>query len=124
MILGFCQRDVIGNNYALDQIAFGPGHLSREAEVETITRVVLDNQQRTQSSRDCADGGKNGISGRRGKHLACNGCAQHAVPYVSGMRRLVAASATRDQRDLVVLNGLEIASKNYVVTSETRYAWI
>ena len=71
----------------------GAGALSREAEVETVARVVLDDQQTARLARDRQNARQHGVDRGRGEHIAADGGGQHPLPHKARMAGFMARAA-------------------------------
>ena len=92
------QGDVVVDDHHADIEPEGAGALGREAEVQPVARVVLDDQQAAQRTGDCKDCCQDRIDARRGEDITTDGRRQHAMPDEAGMGRFMAGSAARDDR--------------------------
>jgi hypothetical protein len=67
------QGHVVGHQDGLDRDPLGPGQLGRQPEVQSVARVVLDDQDRAARAGRGAHGGEDGVGGRRGEDVAGDG---------------------------------------------------
>jgi hypothetical protein len=86
------QRRIVGHKDGLDRDPLGLGNLRREAEVQTVAGVVLDDQERTARPDRGAESGQDGVGAGGGEHVAGNGGAQHPAADITCVRWLVAAT--------------------------------
>ena len=94
------QGYVVVHHHHLDLQAVGPGAFGREAEIQPVPGVVLDDQQAPGLARNGENAGEHRVHGGRGEDLAANGGCQHAPADEPRMARLVAGASAGDQRDL------------------------
>ena len=58
------KRDVVGDESRLDRDALGPCEFGGDIEVETIPRVVLDDEERAARTGRWRGSGQNGVEAR------------------------------------------------------------
>lgn len=86
------QRDIVGDDRHLDLEALGAGPLGREAEIQPVAGIVLDDEQAAGRAGGGADAGEHRLDAGRGEDLARDRGGQHAGPDEAGMARLMAGA--------------------------------
>ena len=104
------QRNIIANDQHFNVIAHAARLLRREAEVQAIAGIVLDDQQTARVAGYRLDGGQHRIDARRGKQVAADGGGQHAFTDKARVGRLVTGTAAGDHRHVVFV---EIATHHH-----------
>lgn len=94
------ERDVIVHDHHADIQPKGTGAFGRKAEVQPVACIVLDDQQATERASHREDCGQDSVNARRSEDITTDGGCQHAASDETGMGRLMAGSAARDNRDL------------------------
>ena len=95
------QRNVVTDNHHVDAESRFSGFLCRQPKIEPIAGVVFHNQQTSRLTGNVNDGVINRVHAGRGKYIPADGRRQHPFADKADVRRFVAGTATRDQRDLL-----------------------
>ncbi len=117
---GFPERYVIGNDDDLDGNSFRAREFRRKAEIQTVARIVLDDEQRTGRAACGPDAGQNGIGARRGEDIPSNRRRQHAAANIAGMRRLMTAAAAGEDGDFTLGRFGKIGLDHDVIVGQQR----
>jgi hypothetical protein len=93
------QGHVVGDNDNPRRDSLGARKLGREAEIEPVPGVVLDDQHGAARARRMADSGQHRIDAGRGEDIAHDRRCQHALPDIAAMGGFVPAAAAGEDRD-------------------------
>ena len=93
-------------------------HLGRHLEVHHVAGIVLHDEEHTGACVHGRGRGEHLVGRGRSEDLAGAGRVEHAVADEAGVQRLVAGTATRDQRDLA---GFQRAPADELVCGAERH---
>ena len=93
---GYC--GILAHDNHLHAVTFALAPFRSQPEVEPITRVVLDDEQRPLRARAVPDGCAHSFGGRRREDVAAHRGSQATLSDVAAVRRLMSRSSSGDER--------------------------